>query len=184
VKWNCKEYTSLNLLLLSHPEWERQFFYLALRCHVCNAVLLNCYFDELNLQTDTVPVRTVNRQCSSGLQAVADVFAAIKAGLYDVGTYKLRRECESTNGSNHYSNLEIICYGCVEVCYFFAREGVIWTKIDVIDHSWSFSYRIFCFWQAGIGAGVETMSVNGMGLDKRVNPRVCYLTGTIVIYIL
>ncbi|KAI3969325.1 hypothetical protein MKW92_051571 [Papaver armeniacum] len=34
---------------------------------------------------DTVPVRTVNRQCSSGLQAVADVAAAIKAGFYDVG---------------------------------------------------------------------------------------------------
>ncbi len=30
---------------------------------------------------ETVPVRTVNRQCSSGLQAVADVAAAIKAGL-------------------------------------------------------------------------------------------------------
>jgi acetyl-CoA acetyltransferase len=27
---------------------------------------------------ETVPVRTVNRQCSSGLQAVADVAAAIK----------------------------------------------------------------------------------------------------------
>lgn len=35
--------------------------------------------------TETVPVRTVNRQCSSGLQAVADVAAAIKAGFYDVG---------------------------------------------------------------------------------------------------
>jgi acetyl-CoA acyltransferase 1 len=34
---------------------------------------------------DTVPVRTVNRQCSSGLQAVADVAAAIKAGFYDIG---------------------------------------------------------------------------------------------------
>ncbi|KAG5391211.1 hypothetical protein IGI04_032752 [Brassica rapa subsp. trilocularis] len=33
----------------------------------------------------TVPVRTVNRQCSSGLQAVADVAAAIKAGFYDIG---------------------------------------------------------------------------------------------------
>ena len=32
-----------------------------------------------------VPVRTVNRQCSSGLQACADVAAAIKAGYYDVG---------------------------------------------------------------------------------------------------
>ncbi|RLN41440.1 3-ketoacyl-CoA thiolase 2, peroxisomal-like [Panicum miliaceum] len=34
---------------------------------------------------DTVPLKTVNRQCSSGLQAVADVAAAIKAGLYDIG---------------------------------------------------------------------------------------------------
>lgn len=34
---------------------------------------------------ETVPVRTVNRQCSSGLQACADVAASIKAGYYDVG---------------------------------------------------------------------------------------------------
>ncbi|PNW70527.1 hypothetical protein CHLRE_17g723650v5 [Chlamydomonas reinhardtii] len=34
---------------------------------------------------DVVPVRTVNRQCSSGLQAIADVAAAIKAGFYTVG---------------------------------------------------------------------------------------------------
>ncbi|KAK8688592.1 hypothetical protein V6N13_087349 [Hibiscus sabdariffa] len=34
---------------------------------------------------DTVPIRTVNRQCSSGLQAVADVAAGIKAGFYDIG---------------------------------------------------------------------------------------------------
>ncbi|KAH7669654.1 Thiolase protein [Dioscorea alata] len=34
---------------------------------------------------ETVPLRTVNRQCSSGLQAVADVAAAIKAGFYDIG---------------------------------------------------------------------------------------------------
>ncbi|EXC24165.1 3-ketoacyl-CoA thiolase 2 [Morus notabilis] len=34
---------------------------------------------------DTVPVRTVNRQCSSGLQAVADIAASIKAGYYDIG---------------------------------------------------------------------------------------------------
>ncbi|WOL09912.1 3-ketoacyl-CoA thiolase 2, peroxisomal-like [Canna indica] len=34
---------------------------------------------------DSVPLRTVNRQCSSGLQAVADVAAAIKAGFYDIG---------------------------------------------------------------------------------------------------
>ncbi|KAL9268802.1 3-ketoacyl-CoA thiolase 2, peroxisomal-like protein [Drosera capensis] len=34
---------------------------------------------------ETVPIRTVNRQCSSGLQAVADVASAIKAGFYDIG---------------------------------------------------------------------------------------------------
>ena len=34
---------------------------------------------------DTVPCRTVNRQCSSGLQAVADIAAGIRAGFYQVG---------------------------------------------------------------------------------------------------
>ncbi|GAB4841315.1 3-ketoacyl-CoA thiolase 1, peroxisomal [Ancistrocladus abbreviatus] len=34
---------------------------------------------------DTVPLRTVNRQCSSSLQAVADVALCIKSGLYDIG---------------------------------------------------------------------------------------------------
>ncbi|XP_051120765.1 3-ketoacyl CoA thiolase 1, peroxisomal-like [Andrographis paniculata] len=34
---------------------------------------------------DTVPLRTVNRQCSSGLQAVADVAAFIQAGYYEIG---------------------------------------------------------------------------------------------------
>ncbi|KAJ4774199.1 peroxisomal 3-ketoacyl-CoA thiolase 3 [Rhynchospora pubera] len=34
---------------------------------------------------DTVPLRTVNRQCSSGLQAVADVAAAIRSGYYKIG---------------------------------------------------------------------------------------------------
>lgn len=60
---------------------------------------------------ETVPVRTVNRQCSSGLQAVADVAAAIKAGFYDIG----------------------------------------------------------------IGAGLESMSVNAMGWEGQVNPRVIEL---------
>ncbi|CAM6081695.1 unnamed protein product [Calypogeia fissa] len=34
---------------------------------------------------ETVPLRTVNRQCSSGLQAIADVAAAIKAGFIEIG---------------------------------------------------------------------------------------------------
>jgi acetyl-CoA acyltransferase 1 len=33
----------------------------------------------------TVSVHTLNRQCSSGLQAIAEVAAAIKAGYYEVG---------------------------------------------------------------------------------------------------
>jgi len=33
----------------------------------------------------TVPVRTVNRLCSSGLQAIADVANSIRSGQYDVG---------------------------------------------------------------------------------------------------
>lgn len=47
----------------------------------------NCYFLShlLIMCADTVPIRTVNRQCSSGLQAVADVAAALKAGFYDIG---------------------------------------------------------------------------------------------------
>ena len=32
-----------------------------------------------------VPCRTVNRQCSSSLQAIADVAAAIQAGVYEIG---------------------------------------------------------------------------------------------------
>ena len=41
------------------------------------------------MPAETVPIRTVNRQCSSGLQAVADVAAAIRAGFYDIGSYFL-----------------------------------------------------------------------------------------------
>jgi acetyl-CoA acyltransferase 1 len=70
---------------------------------------------------ETVPVRTVNRQCSSGLQAVADVAAAIKAGFYDIG----------------------------------------------------------------IGAGLESMSVNSVGWEGQVNPRVRILcTPCILLHIL
>jgi len=34
---------------------------------------------------ETVPITTVNRQCSSGLQAFANVAAAIRAGYYEIG---------------------------------------------------------------------------------------------------
>ncbi|KAG6571573.1 3-ketoacyl-CoA thiolase 2, peroxisomal-like [Cucurbita moschata] len=45
---------------------------------------------------DTVSIRTVNRQCSSSLQAVADVAAAIKVGYYDIGI-GAGLECMSIN---------------------------------------------------------------------------------------
>eukprot|EP01027_Heterolobosea_sp_BB2_P018891 GEZU01026545.1.p1 GENE.GEZU01026545.1~~GEZU01026545.1.p1 ORF type:complete len:1032 (+),score=419.91 GEZU01026545.1:603-3698(+) len=34
---------------------------------------------------DSVPIRMVNRLCSSGLQAIADVAASIRSGYYDIG---------------------------------------------------------------------------------------------------
>lgn len=34
---------------------------------------------------EKVPIRSLNRQCGSGLQAIADVAACIKAGFYDTG---------------------------------------------------------------------------------------------------
>lgn len=45
----------------------------------------------------TTPLRTVNRQCSSGLQSVVDVANEIKAGVIDVG---IGAGVESM--SNHY----------------------------------------------------------------------------------
>ena len=35
----------------------------------------------------TTTLRTVNRQCSSGLQSIADIAASIKAGYIDIGIY-------------------------------------------------------------------------------------------------
>ncbi|KAJ6842770.1 3-ketoacyl-CoA thiolase 2, peroxisomal-like [Iris pallida] len=51
----------------------------AQRANECRMAAFYARFPE------TVPIRTVNRQCSSGLQAVADVAAAIQAGFYDIG---------------------------------------------------------------------------------------------------
>lgn len=64
----------------------------------------------------------------------------------------------------------------MEVSIFLFVKESFWIEIDeVIDHYRSFFTTSFMFFQAGIGAGVETMSINPMALDKRVNPRVCYL---------
>lgn len=55
-------------------------------------LLFTCVFF---FNPETVPVRTVNRQCSSGLQAVADVAAAIRAGFYDIGKGCIKLFCTS-----------------------------------------------------------------------------------------
>jgi acetyl-CoA acyltransferase 1 len=49
------------------------------RANECRMAMFYAGFPE------SVPVHTVNRQCSSGLQAIASVAAAIKAGYYDIG---------------------------------------------------------------------------------------------------
>jgi acetyl-CoA acyltransferase 1 len=49
------------------------------RANECRIAMFFAGFPE------EVPVRVVNRQCSSGLQAIADVVASIKAGYYDIG---------------------------------------------------------------------------------------------------
>lgn len=49
------------------------------RANECRMAMFFAGFPE------TVPIHTVNRQCSSGLQAVASVAAAIKSGYYDIG---------------------------------------------------------------------------------------------------
>lgn len=49
------------------------------RANECRMAMFFAGFPE------TVPVHTVNRQCSSGLQAIASVAAGIKAGYYTIG---------------------------------------------------------------------------------------------------
>ena len=49
------------------------------RANECRMAMFFAGFPE------SVPVQTVNRQCSSGLQAIAAVAAAIKAGMYTIG---------------------------------------------------------------------------------------------------
>jgi acetyl-CoA acyltransferase 1 len=85
---------------------------------------------------ETVPVRTVNRQCSSGLQAVADVAAAIKAGFYDIGN------CSMLN-----TMLVLL------MCFSLGAE-------------------LLLSLQTGIGAGLESMSINSIAWEGQVNPKV------------
>lgn len=83
--------------------------------------------------SDTVPIRTVNRQCSSGLQAVADVAASIKAGFYEIG------------------------------------ERIFWIKYYF---RWSPSLELTFVLNAGVAAGLESMSVDKLGRMNKINPKV------------
>lgn len=82
-----------------------------------------------------MPVRTVNRQCSSGLQAVADVAAAIKAGFYEIGMYP---------------------------CF--------WKYLSSVAQEYYHLTTLFS--GVGIGAGLESMTVNPMAWEGSVNPKV------------
>ncbi|CAL5354856.1 unnamed protein product [Camellia sinensis] len=59
------------------------------------------FIHSLDEKVKTVPIRTVNRQCSSSLQAVADVVAAIKAGFYDIGRLLLQLPLVNLKRNNH-----------------------------------------------------------------------------------
>lgn len=98
-------------------------------CLVSTGVCCLIFFSE------TVPVRTVNRQCSSGLQAVADVAAAIKAGFYEIGMYP---------------------------CF--------WKYLSSVAQEYYHLTTLFS--GVGIGAGLESMTVNPMAWEGSVNPKV------------
>jgi acetyl-CoA acyltransferase 1 len=112
------------------------------------------------LSAETVPIRTVNRQCSSGLQAVADVAAAIKAGFYDIGELTIQSQEElhkHSLGSYHWVHFDI--------------ERCVVTSEQVLFLLFAISLRLSVSF-AGIGAGIEAMSVNPMAWEGSVNPRV------------
>lgn len=71
---------------------------------------------------ETVPVRTVNRQCSSGLQAVADVAAAIKAGFYDIGNCSMLK---------HHASLAAVLLFVCWITVFPSNRDWCWSGIHV-----------------------------------------------------
>ncbi|CAI0393943.1 unnamed protein product [Linum tenue] len=73
----------LHHLLIIFPQNNRIFLVCAPRMNL--HIFCWNYSSRFVIPPDTVPIRTVNRQCSSGLQAVADVAGSIKAGFYDIG---------------------------------------------------------------------------------------------------
>ncbi|KAH9624275.1 hypothetical protein KSS87_021625 [Heliosperma pusillum] len=92
---------------------------------------------------DTVPIRTVNRQCSSGLQAVADVAAYIKAGFYDIA-YGWR------------SNL----------------NGTAFQETDILLVNYLIKSKSSSTIGTGIAAGVESMTLDRVDRLRQINPKV------------
>lgn len=125
VSWYLLFFLMVHVVLPSFP-----FQFRRLHLHNC-----------LN-NAETVPIRTVNRQCSSGLQAVADVAASIKAGFYDMGERQRR---------HHF--------------FFICAVRVV---VKLICHN----ALPMSFLNAGIGAGLESMTANPMAWEGSVNPKV------------
>lgn len=68
---------------------------------------------------DTVPIQTINRQCSSGLQAIASVAASIRAGYYNVGLACGVESMSSAEFSSQWSgpvNPKIFAHAAAKSC--------------------------------------------------------------------
>lgn len=92
-----------------------------------------------------MPIRTVNRQCSSGLQAVADVAASIRAGFYDIGQ-------------------------CLSMFFFFFQ--IVSELVHFRQVSLALISLFLGLFHTGIGAGLESMTANPMAWEGSVNPKV------------
>lgn len=93
---------------------------------------------------DTVPIHTVNRQCSSGLQALAHVAANINAGYYGQQQGGVIHAAAGT------ANLSAdLSPGLVVPCCFCV-----------------------CASDIGIAAGVESMSLSAFAWEGTMNPKV------------
>ncbi len=83
---------------------------------------------------EVVPVTTVNRQCSSGLQAIANVAASIKAGFYDIAIAG-GVESMSTNSMDRWDggiNQEALQHPSAKGCYLPMGQVCVQTSGAVV----------------------------------------------------
>ena len=106
------------------------------RANECRIAMFYAGFPE------EVPVRVVNRQCSSGLQAIADVVASIRCAprLPSPPLHTSRSRADLVSPLHSHSPVERT-----------KRSG---------------------FYDIGIAGGIETMSSNPMAWDGSINPRI------------